>query len=132
MKNLLWFVAFFICQCKTTVSGKIVSPEGDSLVFSEGKINISSLSHKSFSEVVDIRSDGSFESHHDISPGDYLVEPLIPGFQSTSMKVSIQSDKELTIYARPTSSSSQHMIGTNHNFKEDLGSGDAVINPPKF
>ena len=132
MRYIVCLMAFFLCQCKTTVSGKIMSPEGEELTFSEGKVNISSLSDKGTSEIIDIKKDGYFETQKDILPGDYLVEPLIPGYQSTSMKVNIKSDKKLIIYARPISLKSHHTIEANNNIKEDYGSGDAVITPPKF
>lgn len=133
MKKSLFILAALSCaSCKTTISGVVTTPSGQAAYDKHGKVNITRLDNPDFEEIVALDDDGSFESESDLKPGDYLVEPLIPGFQSNSLKVTISEDKHVTIQAIPLPKKKSKAIEAHNMIEVDNGSGGAIINPPRL
>lgn len=118
--------------CNTTISGHITTPTGKAVYDPQGKVNISRLDKSGFVEIVNIDKNGHFESDEDIKPGEYLVEPLIPGFQSSSIKVQVKEDQVVKIQAIPFPKKRSRAIEAHNNIQVDQGSGGAIINPPRL
>ena len=121
-----------IQSCRTVISGYIKTPQGDVVYVDDGKVNISRLDKRGFSEIVSISQDGSFCSQGSIEPGEYLVEPLIPGYQSGSLKVRVRDDLSVNIQAVPLPAKRYKAIMTHDTTNFDQGIGGAIINPPKL
>ena len=90
------------------------------------------LDQKGFSEIVSLQKDGSFASEEKIAPGEYLVEPLIPGYQSGSLKIKVEDDLSVNIQAVPMPPKRSKAIMTRDTTNFDQGLGGAVINPPRL
>ncbi|SMF67120.1 hypothetical protein [Pseudobacteriovorax antillogorgiicola] len=121
-----------LSSCRTTISGYVVSPEGKPIKAERGKVNVSRLDQKGFSEIVDFGSDGFFETQEEIQPGQYLIEPLIPGYQSNSLTVDITEDRQVEIQAVALPPKRSKAIEAYNGITVDQGSGGAIINPPRL
>ena len=93
--NFLFITLILSClSCRTTISGRIVSEKSHHSNDYRGKINVARIDKEGFSEILDVKSDGTFPTIQGLSPGRYLIEPLLPGFQSNSLTVDIEATRK--------------------------------------
>lgn len=124
-------LVLFLTSCATTISGTLVSTEGNNTTFKSGKVNILSLDNQSPSQVVDVAPNGEFTSKEPLENGTYLIEALVPGFKATSEKIRITESKIVTLKLVPIAADTQ-VIGVNSNLELGRGEGGAKITPPEM
>ena len=133
MKHILFGSLVLISiSCKTTISGQVLTPDGNAAYDKQGKINITRLDVTGFEEIVSMDEDGTFSSESDIQAGEYLVEPLIPGFQSNSKTIVVKEDTTIGFEAIPLPKKRSRAIEAHNSIEVDNGSGGAIITPPRL
>lgn len=133
MKYLL--VLLFVLQgCATTITGSIVGENDNPIKAKEGKVNILLLSKskRKISHIIDVNENGKFIADENIEPGEYLIEPLIPGYKTTSVKITIKKNIDIKLRAYKSNSIKSSVIGANIDIEEGRGSGGASLTPPKL
>lgn len=122
-----------ISGCTTTISGEITDSNGQPISFS-GKINIvrldSNAEQKSL--IIDIDQRGMFESNADLEEGEYLVEPLIPGYEYGSTRISLTSSQHLKFAVKERPKTKPKTFKANDNLNIGMGAGNANLTPPKY
>jgi hypothetical protein len=133
MKKFLVLGLLMLTGCQSTISGKIVDVGGNEINAGKGgKVNLQSASNPAESYLVDINEDGTFKANVSIKSDEYLIEPLIPGFKSSSKKVSSTEIKELRLQVEPTAAVHARKIDSNKNVDPQRGEGTVTLSPPQL
>ena len=134
--NILVLFSFglLLHGCATLVSGQIIQDTGEKLTGVEGKVNIQGLdrNNRQISEIVSIDADGQFSNQTDLKKGRYLIEALIPGYQSESQTIEIDASRELSIAVRRLTKRKTNLIDLQDQTRLDRGSGNVKLTPPEF
>ena len=131
----LILVSMLSISCATTISGILLNEKEAPVSSNEGKINIIPLSQNSINtppQIIDLDEDGSFETNLQISPGEYLVEPLIPGYVNQSIRTTVSESVYLKIILKSDPPPPGKNITPNMEVKLDRGPGDASLTPPQY
>lgn len=130
----MMFLGLILSGCATTIKGKVVPSDAKSPLVG-GKVNVQRLDAANgprLSLVTDLAPDGSFETPGDLPPGEYLVEPLIPGFTSESKTVKTSDGHDLLFKASPLAAPKRSAIGARSDAMPARGEGAAVLTPPQM
>ena len=121
-----------VTGCSHSITGMITDTTGEP-VSVHGKINIIRLGGDNrTTDIVDIETDGSFTSQEDLEPGEYLVEPLIPGYEHGSAKVNLDGSQFLKFTVKKIPQEKATLIQDNQFIRVGRGSGDVNLTPPKY
>ena len=129
---LLFF--FLLYSCATTISGVVLDEANKPVKSNEGKVNIHllSASKSPMSIVVDIDESGEFSTSSNLVEGEYLVEPLIPGYRSNAVKLKLVDSQKLTLQTTKLKAVKASIIGTSTNSDVGKGAGEATLTPPNL
>lgn len=122
-------------SCASGISGVIMDLSDNPINEPHAKINITLLSGKTgrpYSEIVEVDEDGTFQNSHDLEPGEYLIEPLVPGYQQHSLRVSMKDKIHLKIPLKPIENQKDDLIEPNMGVRIGRGAGSANLTPPKY
>ncbi len=130
----LFAVLCIIHGCATNVSGVVVDATGKTLAVSNGKVNIILLTstEKRVNLIVDIDKNGYFVTKTNLQKGQYLLEPLIPGYKSESIKINIDKTVEVELTATKMTTGKKSVIGVNNDLDPGRGGGSATLTPMKL
>lgn len=131
---LLLLSLYILTGCKTTLSGVLLTKDNKPIKPRDGKVNIFKINDETdpISMVIDIKDDGSFETTENISKGTYLIEPLVPGYATNSMQITVDENKKIKIYANPVKEKQQFKLNNLQYRKVGIGGGNVSITPPKL
>ena len=73
--------------------------------------------------VIDIKDDGSFETTENIGK-EPLLEPLVPGYATNSMQITVDENKKIKIYANPVKEKQQFKLNNLQYRKVGIGGGN--------
>ena len=136
MKNPYGFLLLtsLLYGCATSISGVVMDETNRPIKTHEGKINIHLLSPSTrpLSIVVDIDAKGEFSTNTNLTEGEYLVEPLIPGYRSDAIKLQLSASQKLTLSATKIGPIKPSTIGTGENSDVGKGAGEASLTPPNL
>ena len=126
--------SYGLISCATHIHGKITGDNGRPLQGLHGKVNIQGLdrNNQNVTEIVSIDNDGSFKNDADLVVGRYLVEALIPGYQSESMTVTIKKSQEVKLSVQKLSERKTNLIDLQDQSRLDRGAGNVTLTPPEF
>lgn len=127
-------LGMLLSACATTIKGRVVSSDEKTPIRS-GKVNVQHLNSSTGTRaafVTDIEADGSFETSGDLPAGEYLVEPLIPGFSSESKTIKAGEGPDLLFKANPILTPKRSSIGASSKALPIRGEGAAVLTPPEM
>jgi hypothetical protein len=129
-------VSLLLNACATTISGHVFQDNGQPLTVDGAKVNISYLASDSSApgrnHIVALDQDGFFETDQDLAEGYYLVEPLIPGYIANSLRIYVDQDRSLKIFAKPLQTQRSQLIPLQRDNRMDRGSGNARLTLPKM
>ncbi len=121
-----------LSACQTTISGTIRDETGDP-VYTDGKVNVTYLTDNGQTTyILDIATDGSFSTDKELKPGEYLVEPLIPGYEYGSSRITLDSSQTLVFNVKKLALPKIPTFKANPDVKLGRGEGTATITPPMF
>lgn len=120
--------------CVPTLAGIVKSTEGEMVVSSDARINITSLAAVGEKHMTSVKVDesGKFSTRDPLPEGDYLVEALVPGYGVTSKKIHIGQKGDVTLLLQPVSHQRSPGIGANLQGDQARGAGGATLTPPTF
>lgn len=136
--------AFVFAACAPSLVGKLTDPSGQVVSSSEARVNITSLDSSSAAAesnengviICKVDGKGRFESGASLKPGTYLIEALVPGYELTSQKVTVEQGKELVLVMKPLTKAKAAPIGIELNSdssgSSSRGAGDATLTPPQL
>lgn len=132
--KLLFIVIFglLVQNCSTTIRGYVVQEDGQVVGARGAKVNISFLDGPGQQQVLDLREDGFFVTKEKLQQGHYLIEPLIPGYMTNSLRIFIDESKSIKILAKPLDQNPSKSIQIQRDNRMDRGSGSARLTPPKM
>ncbi|MFW7382011.1 MAG: hypothetical protein ACOH5I_24610 [Oligoflexus sp.] len=121
--------SIFLSSCATTIRGYVIQEDGQSIAARGGKVNVSFLDGANPPQVLDLQEDGSFVTDDEIFEGHYLIEPLIPGYSTNSLRVYVDESKTVRIVAKPLDPNPSKSIQIQRENRLDRGSGTARLAP---
>lgn len=126
---------FILSSCATTLTGSLIDEAGQPVKAAYGKVNIVNLANpdSTSSQVIDIDSGGGFKTSAALEPGEYLVEPLVPGYDQKSLRTKIDSSQDITIKMTAVKDAEKNPnIDPNIEVKLGRGSGTTNLTPPTY
>ena len=135
MKTPLFFITlFFLKACATNLSGSVFDLSEKPIYTKDAKINIVPLSPKNGAkaQIISLNKDGSFSTEKDLIEGEYLIEPLIPGYESQSIRTHIKEHVHLKIQLKNLKKADTSTIKANMDVTLGRGAGKASLTPPKY
>ncbi|MBQ47116.1 MAG: hypothetical protein CMP10_06515 [Zetaproteobacteria bacterium] len=121
--------------CATKISGVVLSQTGSQLKIDEGKINIIDLrssQSSNYSKIIDVDEDGFFSTSNHVPNGTYLVETLIPGFELSNQKITVNQDTYVTFKIKKSNEIHPSTLKAKIEIIPLKGGGNASITPPNM
>jgi hypothetical protein len=120
--------------CAPQVGGRLVDPVGQPVAVPEARVNLVPLEGDapSTAEILVPDGLGKFESKMRLNRGVYLVEALVPGYKSQSVKVTSDDCRNIVLKLEPLSKITTSTFRTFNNVSPDQGAGGASITPPQL
>jgi hypothetical protein len=137
LSSMLWHRVvwtFFLVGCAPTLAGTVKSTEGEMVVSSDARVNLTSLIVVGEKHMASIKVDerGKFSTRDPLPEGDYLIEALVPGYSVTSKKIRIGQKGDITLLLQPVNQQKSTAIGVNLQGDQARGAGGATLTPPTF
>lgn len=127
-------VFLFLWACAPTLAGIVKSTEGEIVVSSEARVNITSLVPVGERHMTSLKveQNGKFSTRDSLPEGDYLIEALVPGYGVTSKKIHLGHKSDVTLLLQPAGLQKSSTIGVNMQVDQARGAGGAILTPPTF
>ena len=133
MKMLLT-ITFLLClsSCQTPLSGEITDTLGQALETKHGKVNIIQLNSKKGTSFISNIVDGRFQIEDNLNPGHYMIETLVPGYETKSTKIQYPQTKRIKLSIKKLGASNIQNINANENQVTPAAAGTVTLTPPKY
>ena len=126
------FTVIVFSGCVTPLSGEITDSKGQSIEAKHGKVNIIHLGsngeHSFISKIVN----GKFEIKKDLRPGQYMIETLVPGYETKSTKIQYPDTKKIRLSVKRLGPSQIQNIDIHETQISPAASGTVTLTPPKY
>jgi hypothetical protein len=128
--------SFFVIlsSCAPSLSGRLVTRNGDAIISSDAAVNVTPLDKKSEAgapAIVPVSADGEFKA--ELKPGIYLVESFVPDFSVASQRIEIgKSPVSLRLILEKLPATKPRPVGANMDIDAARGAGGAVLTPPQL
>jgi len=123
-------------SCALTISGTLKEPGGDAVYSPDARINVVKLDPDSATEqvveVLEVEKSGTFTTKAGLSEGSYLVEALVPGYKSASVRLQVDSSKDVALTCTPLAAVATPSFDANLRLDMSRGQGGATLTPPRL
>jgi hypothetical protein len=121
-------------SCTPTLSGRLVTRAGDSIISSDASVNVTRLDKSGVANpmiVVPVSEDGEFKT--ELQPGTYLIESFVPDFSVASQRVEVGKDSlSLRLVLEKLLAPKPRAVGANLDVDAARGAGGAMLTPPQL
>ena len=130
--------SIIVASCSTTLSGTLTSENGEKgelVVTPEARVNVTSLASKDEPAkilLLNVSNDGEFYTKEKLEPGLYLIEALVPGYKTASVKVNIPATEDIRLSLSPLKTMEPSAIDVNLDNDAGKGAGAATLTPPEL
>lgn len=122
---------YALSGCAPTISGNLLSTNGDVIMSPEARVNIVPISSSEDEpQVLEVGSEGEFKTTETLKKGFYLVEALVPGYAPISVKVDVQKSENILLKLSPAKKIKNGSFGYYDELDEGRGQGGATLVPP--
>ena len=121
-------------SCAPHIGGQLVDPVGQPITSPEARVNVIALESggNGTMEILTPDAGGKFESTLRVSSGTYLIEALVPGYKSQSLKVTGDDCKNLQVKLESAAKISTSTFRAYTTVSPDQGAGGVNITPPQL
>lgn len=141
LRIMMAILPLILASCAASLSGQLSGPDLSPASLTDARINVTRLDvemdddsspDQPASMILVPDDDGSFATNRKLSPGRYLVEALVPGYEPVSRQLDLKEPQEVKLSLVPLGKAKARTSDVNEDAAVSRGAGGATLTLPQF